>query len=242
MRLSTFLKAGALALAIGASAFQARAEGVKLEPDADTGIAEVAFPEGAKTLIVVLSGDGGWWGDIDRQLANKLDDSGYAVIALDTHIWFQKLRPPSEIGAYLSQVARDYGKRLGTDKVVFLGYSFGADALPLGINRLAPDIKAKLKAVVLVAPEKAVDPHVTFLEQTGLGAQAINLSPEFKKMPLAKTLCIYGKEQKELTGCLTPEMAKAKKVALEGGHHFDGDPNTLAKPILAALAKLAPPK
>ena len=41
------------------------------KPD-DAGTVEVSLQTTNETLIVFLSGDGGWWGDIDAQVARDL--------------------------------------------------------------------------------------------------------------------------------------------------------------------------
>jgi type IV secretory pathway VirJ component len=212
------------------------------KPSAANGINDVAVPPKAKSLVIVLSGDGGWWGDLDRKLAEKLGEEGYAVVGLDTNKWFQKRRTPDEIAAEVTSLIKDYRARTSATDVVLIGYSFGADVLPLAVNRLAPAVSKRLSAIVMIAPSRGVDPQVTLLEQTGVAKPTIDLAPEFTKLPVKKLLCIYGSEQVEESACTTPYLAISKVVELPGGHHFDGVLEHLADPVLAALAEWAPPK
>jgi type IV secretory pathway VirJ component len=207
-----------------------------------TGVNDVAIPLKAKSLVIVLSGDGGWWGDLDRKLAEKLGEEGYAVVGLDTNKWFQKRRTPGQIATEVSSLIKDYRARTGASDVVLVGYSFGADVLPLAVNRLSPAVARHLSAIVMIAPSRGVDPQVTLLEQTGVSKPTIDLAPEFTRLPVKKLLCIYGSEQVDESACTTPYLAISKVVELPGGHHFDGVLDHLADPVIAALAVWAPPR
>lgn len=206
------------------------------------GVNEVAIPLKARTLAIVLSGDGGWWGDLDRKLAEKLGEQGYAVIGLDTNTWFHKTRTPDEIAAEIGGLIKDYRARTGAREVALIGYSFGADVLPLAVNRLGPSTAKHIAAIVMIAPSRGVDPHVTLLEQTGVSRPTIDLAPEFTRLPVKKVLCVYGAEQAEESACTTPYLSIAKVVELPGGHHFDGVLEHLSQPVIATLAEWAPPK
>ena len=211
-------------------------------PSSPTGVNDVALPAKAKSLVIMLSGDGGWWGDLDRKLAEKLGEEGYAVVGLDTNKWFQKRRTPEEIATEVSGLIKDYRARTGATDVVLIGYSFGADVLPLAVNRLAPSVGKRLAAIVMIAPSRGVDPQVTLLEQTGVAKPTIDLAPEFTKLPVKKLLCIYGSDQIDESACTTPYLAISKVVELPGGHHFDGVLEHLADPVLGALAEWSPAK
>lgn len=211
-------------------------------PKPPTGVNEVTVPLKARTLAIVLSGDGGWWGDLDRKLAERMGDAGYAVVGLDTNKWFHVRRTPDEISTELTNLIRDYSARTGASEVVLVGYSFGADVLPLAINRFRPAIARRISAIVLIAPSRGVDPRVTLLERTGMQKPSIELAPEFTRLPVKKLLCIYGADQADESGCTTAQLQISKVVMLPGGHHFDGILDHLAQPVLDTLAEWAPAK
>ncbi len=206
------------------------------------GVAEVAMPLKARTLAIVLSGDGGWWGDLDRKLAERMGATGYAVVGFDTNTWFHQRRTPDEIAAEITSLIQDYRARTGASEVALVGYSFGADVLPLAFNRLKPAIARRVSAIVLIAPSRGVDPRVTLLEQTGLQKPSIDLAPEFTLLPVKKVLCVYGADEAADSGCTTPQLQISKVVMLPGGHHFDGLLDHLAQPVLDALTEWAPAK
>jgi type IV secretory pathway VirJ component len=208
-------------------------------PGPADGVREVNVPAKASTVVMVLSGDGGWWGDIDRKLAEQIaaerpDD---AVVGFDTQAWFGKRRTQEETARHIAALADRYVKRTGAHQVALVGYSFGADVLPLVVNGMSAVERARLKALVLMALARGVDPQVTPLEQAGLVKATIDLTPEIAKLPKARVTCLYGEDETKRTGCTLPEMAGADVVEMPGGHHFAGDVNALASLVLTAIAK-----
>jgi type IV secretory pathway VirJ component len=105
-----------------------------------------------------------------------------------------------------------------------------------------PDVWPKLS--------KAVKDHVSVLSLMALGtnadfevtvegfigtasAESRPLVPLLHQLPLDRTQCIYGKEEAKdnETSCTAPELGQAQRIALEGGHHFDGDYSKAAEQI-----------
>jgi len=64
-------------------------------------------------------------------------------------------------------------------------------------------------------------------------AESRPLPPLLHQLPLDRTQCIYGKEEAldGDTSCTLPELGPAQRIALEGGHHFDGDYTKAAEAI-----------
>lgn len=202
---------------------------------------EVQAGKHARTLILFLSGDGGWWGDIDAQLANRLAAKGYAVIGLDSNVWFAKTRKVDEISSHVSALLSQYTARAKAAKVALIGYSYGADVLPLAINRLSRALSRKIAAIVLIAPERKTALQVTLLERADLVQGDIDLAPEFAKLPKRATVCIYGKSEKDETGCTLPALRGAQVIGLPGGHHFGDNVALLGDRLLSAVNTRARP-
>lgn len=217
----------------------ARAD-VGLTSDAE-GTLEFQVKKPSQTLIVIYSGDGGLWGDLDVQLARRLSSEGYAVVGIDTRKWFEKERKPGEIAAHLADIMRRYMRTAQAKRVVLMGYSFGADIIPVAYNRLAPEWRDVVAAMVLLIPSRRTMFEVTLAERTGLAQGDFNLIPEYARLPAEELICIYGKEEAADTGCTLPQLAKATNIALPGGHHFDNDFKRLGDHVVAALKpKVAP--
>ena len=54
---------------------------------------------------------------------------------------------------------------------------------------------------------------------------------EIAKLPPIALQCVYGTEEDD-TGCTAPELNRASKLRMNGGHHFDGDYKEVASAIL----------
>ena len=46
------------------------------------------------TLVIVTTGDGGWWGDFDVKVTAAFEARGDAVVGIDTAIYFADERTP----------------------------------------------------------------------------------------------------------------------------------------------------
>jgi type IV secretory pathway VirJ component len=210
------------------------------KPDAQ-GTVEVAVAKPARTLIIFLSGDGGWWGDIDALIAGRFADIGYAVVGVDTNVWFNSERSAKGVAAHLGELAQHYGARVHAVRYVLAGYSFGADVLPIALGQLASGVKSRVRAVLLIAPERRTPLQVSLLEQTGVDSGNIDLAPFFAALPKSKTICVYGKDDEDSSGCTQPELKGADIIALPGSHHFNNDVKSLfAETSKAVLARTPP--
>ena len=208
-------------------------------PD-EQGTVEVSLRP-SHTLIVFLSGDGGWWGDIDAQLANRFASEGYAVVGIDTQIWFGPERTAAEVGAHLSDLADQYAARVHATKLVLVGYSYGADAIPLALHEGAAVFKPVLAAIVLIAPARVTALQVTLLEQMDIEPGDIDLLPAQASLSRSATVCVYGEDEASDSGCTDDALKGVQMITLPGGHHFDEDVKDLGDKISAAIHARAMP-
>lgn len=222
---------GALVLLTAITA--ARAEEFP-HPDAH-GTVEVAVTKPSHTLILFLSGDGGWWGDIDAQLANRFASEGYAVVGIDTQIWFGPERTVPEIADHLATLAAKYGRSTHAERIVLIGYSYGANVIPLALQKTPRSFNAKLAGVILIAPERTTMLQVTLLEQMGVDPGDIDLAPAFATLPKRATVCVFGTGEEDETGCTLDAFKGAELISLPGAHHFDHDVEALGDRVLAAI-------
>lgn len=201
----------------------------------DNGILEFEVTRPARTLVIMVSGDGGLWGDLDAQLAKRLSSEGYAVVGLDTRIWFAEERKAGEVAAKFADMMRAYTARTGATRVLLAGYSYGADVIPIAFNRLAPEYRTQVAALLLIVPTRQTMLQVTLAERTGFVTGDIPLAPEYAKLPAASVICIYGRDEAAEAGCTLPQLSGATLIELPGGHHFDNDNKALGDRVVAAL-------
>lgn len=190
---------------------------------------------GTDTLAVFVSGDGGWAG-IDKDIGAILARSGIGVVGLDSMKYFWTRRTPEGAGADLARIMRHYCGAWGKTRVVLIGFSLGADALPPMINNLPDGLRRTVRQVTLLAPSKFVELefHVSDWIHDNEAEQDIALLPEVRRLSPIPVLCLYGLEEKSSLG---PDLApsEATVIALPGSHHFGGDYAGVAARILEHL-------
>jgi type IV secretory pathway VirJ component len=181
---------------------------------------------------VLISGDGGWAG-LDEEVADALAASGITVIGLDSLRYFWKERTPESTASDIDRLIRYYNRRLGIERTMLIGYSQGADVLPFVLNRLP----AQTRSSIAVAAPIALSAHAAFEFHVGAWfgqSGSMPTLPEVLKLAGQGLLVIYGKEDEDALG---PQLSHKDFHLLElpGSHHFDGDYQSLAKALIAAL-------
>jgi type IV secretory pathway VirJ component len=203
----------------------------------------VIKPEGpVKGLAIIMSGDGGWR-DIDKSIGEWLAEHGVAVVGMDSLRYFWSKRSPAEVAADLALLFDHYSAEFRTDRYAIIGYSFGSDIMPDVWPQLPKPVKDRMAVVSLLALGTNADFEVTVEGFIGtVSAESRPLLPLLRQLPLDRTQCIYGKEEAEdnETSCTAPELGQAQRIALEGGHHFDGDYTKAAEAIWARLQNGSP--
>lgn len=213
--------------------------------DAAAGIADIPLVEipgeagkagdsaGADTLAIFWSGDGGWR-DIDREIGQELARSGMPVVGVDSLRYFWREQRPEAIAHDLDRIISHYTAKWGRPKVLLIGYSFGADMLPFAINQLPERSRAHIRLVSLLGFAKKADFEVGIAGWLGVeSSDAEDTLAEITKLPPIPLQCVYGTEEDD-TGCTAPELNRASKLRMNGGHHFDGDYKEVASAILDA--------
>ncbi|MFT4247579.1 MAG: AcvB/VirJ family lysyl-phosphatidylglycerol hydrolase [Pseudomonas sp.] len=190
------------------------------------------------TFAIFVSGDGGWAG-LDKQVAGALAQAGIPVVGVDSLRYFWDERTPQGFAADLDRIVRFYAQRWKRSRVVLIGFSQGADVLPAAINRLSPATLANVRMTALLSVGKFADYefHVSNWISSG-DDDGLPIAPELAKLPVARTVCIYGVDDDDT---LCPSLPKQdRRVGLAGDHHFQGDYETLAKTILQQLHDTPP--
>lgn len=203
-------------------------------PLVETPATGAAATESAKdTFVVLLSGDGGWAG-LDKDVAAALAGRGVSVVGFDSLRYFWSKRTPQGLAGDLDRIVRYYAAHWKRRRVVLVGYSQGANALPAAINRLPEPSRSMVVQTVLIGLEHKVAWQFHISNWIGSPADAQPILPDASKLSAASTLCLYGEGDGDT---LCPELSTESVTALElpGGHHFNGDYDELAAKILARL-------
>jgi type IV secretory pathway VirJ component len=201
-------------------------------------VAEPATPP--QRLAVVLSGDGGM-GGLNRNLADALTRRGVGVVTIDSRRYFWAKRDPGDVAVDLRRIIRHFRAAWPVERVALVGYSFGADALPLVYNRLPPATKRIVAVVSLLSIAPVTDLRVELSDDDY--PNETPLLPEAARIDAPYVQCIYGKEDR-MAAMACPALASARPdfaiVAEAGGHGFDGNADRLADIIVAPLLSAQP--
>ena len=138
----------------------------------------------------------------------------------------------------LAAVLAAYGGKWRADKFVLIGYSFGADVLPVVYNMLPAAYRDRVAMISLLGLEPKADWEIRVAGWFGAqpSETATPLAPEFAKIPGELIQCYYGVEEKE-PGCLGLADKRTELIQTPGAHHFGGDYDAIAKDILDGLRK-----
>ncbi len=186
-------------------------------------------------LAVMFSGDGGW-ALLDRAVTAELAKNGLPTVGWDSLSYFWKARQPDEVALDLERTLRHYLEVWKKDRIVLIGYSFGADVLPAVVNRLSRDLRDRLDLVALLGLSEYASFEFRLThwlsDQPHEGDQPIR--PDMEKLGGLKRLCVYGAEE---DGALCPKLTELGVIAekMPGDHHFDEDYQGVAQRILARL-------
>ncbi|HEY4213843.1 MAG TPA: AcvB/VirJ family lysyl-phosphatidylglycerol hydrolase [Steroidobacteraceae bacterium] len=188
------------------------------------------------TFALLLTGDGGWAG-LDQELATRLAADGVSTVGLNSLKYFWSERTPTGAAKDVARVIRHYLAAWNKTRVLLVGYSFGADALPFIVNRLPPDLKSQLLSLSLLGLSANASFQVSVADWIGGDSGGPATQPELTALGAVPVLCLYGEGDKD-TICPTAN-GKITREHIGKGHHFSGEYSQIADRIVA-FAK-APP-
>lgn len=189
-------------------------------------------------FAIILTGDGGWAG-IDKRIADDFASQGVNVVGLDSRSYLMKERTPDEAAADIARVMRHFGAKWAVQRVVFVGYSRGADIAPFIVNRLPGPLHSQVALVALLGPAERANFQFHWADLLTDTSKPTDrpILPELERLRGTPVLCVYGKDEKESL-CRLADTTAVKVDRRSGHHHFDGDYDAIATEILQLLAPL----
>jgi len=187
----------------------------------------------SETLVVFVSGDGGW-AKIDKSISGIFANEGMPVVGLNSLQYFWTKRTPETAARDLGAIIDSSLARWKKQNVVLVGYSRGADVLPAMVARLTSEQRAKVRLLALLAPSPKVEFEFHVVDWMHDSKQGLAVQPELAKLTSTKTICIWGDDDTDSL-CRGLSLPHVKVVTLHGSHHFDGDYGKLGRIILEAL-------
>jgi len=187
----------------------------------------------AHSVVVFYSGDGGWR-DIDKSIGDELAKNGVHVVGVDSLRYFWSERSPQEIADDTAAIVAKADPS-GKLPVGVFGYSFGADTFPFAWDKLPEVLRGRIAMVALLGTEKTTRFQVSVGGWLGLGGDQ-DVAAAIASIPSAKVVCVHGTEESE-TACTDDRLKGVDVLKLDGGHHFDGDYESLAAHLLDELTR-----
>jgi len=207
----------------------------KVDPDSlsDLPLTEVpAAAQESDTFAVMISGDGGWAG-LDQSVSGELAARGVPVVGLNSLKYFWHARTAESTAADVNRIVTQYAARWRKQRVLLVGYSFGADVMPFVFNRLPSATRARVASVSLLGLGAAATWEVTVGEWLpGADDDGDPVVPEIARMPAMPLLCVMG-EGEHGSSCPKLSAAGVTVRQIGDGHHFSG----LAPQIVDAILK-----
>jgi len=189
------------------------------------------IPTTRHEMAVLISGDGGW-AELDKRVAEGLAGAGVPTVGLNSLRYFWTPRTPESAASDLARVITHYSAAWHRDRVIVIGYSFGADVLPFLVNGLEPSVRAQIANVVLLGLGTTAQFEFHLAEWLGQsGGPEYSTVPEVNRLTMPVT-CVRGADEDD-SACGLIKNPHAHVVTVGEGHHFGGDYERLVNVILA---------
>jgi type IV secretory pathway VirJ component len=184
-----------------------------------------------KPAALIISGDGGWY-SFEQSIADNFAGIGIPTIGLDSKKYFWKRRTPDQSAEDIVNTLQFYCKEWEREQFILIGYSLGAEVVPFIINRMSPEMRAKIFSTVLLSPDISTDFEIHISNMLGMGNRqnTYNVTNEIITMQPVPTLIILGSGEKtEIPDLLSGKGATIKKIP--GDHHYKFDIPLIVKTI-----------
>ncbi len=207
-------------------------------PVPDLPLVEVPSKQPGRRLALLITGDGGWVG-ADKALAAALADGGISVVGLDALRYFWKARTPAETARDVTRILAHYRSAWGRDETVLVGYSRGADIVPLLAAYLPAEERAHVVLVAMLGPSTfaELEVHAVDLFTSKRRASAIPTEPAVRATGGAvRMICFHGADEHDSLCPRLTDLPWVTDKLHQGGHRLGGGETAeMAREILSAL-------
>ena len=173
-------------------------------------------------LVVMLSGDGGWESLVET-VSKRLNARGLPVVGWSTLRYFWAAKTPDDSARDLAAVISHYLRLWHRSRAIVIGYSRGAEVLPVMVRRMPAASRASVYAIVMLAPERIAGFEFHMVEWWKPVPKGIAVQPEIEALQSElRAICVYGVDDVDRSVCPLLDAERVEIEALPGGHHFDG--------------------
>ena len=193
-------------------------------------------PSRTGLVVIYVSGDVGYKVAMGRVLGTKLAADGIPVLAINSLSFFRNHRSRADVTGLITQAI---GRALTLDqtaKIILVGHSLGADVLQAALFQLAPELRWKIQAVILIVPTDTLYLRISPGEMLGWSKPDGATLPTMQQLNWAPFTCIFGNEETE-SPCRLLIGRNVQRIGLPGGHNLDWDANAVHAAVLQAIDK-----
>lgn len=185
-----------------------------------------------------LSSDMGLKLGMGSDLTRRLREDGIAVVGINSLTYFRGRRTPGEADALLRDGIRRARAVPGTQRLILIGQSFGADMLQTTLARLPQPLRSNIAMVVLIVPPDTTMYRASPAALFDFGQAGVPAVDSARRLDWVPVLCIQGRDEDD---SLCPHMTTANvtRVALPGGHMLGFDRQRLYAAVAPQIRRVA---
>jgi type IV secretory pathway VirJ component len=200
----------------------------KVQPTRNLPIIESKSTVENDYYVILLTGNGGWR-SLVQSVTHYLNSKNVSVLAINTKKYLWSEKEPAQIACDLETLIDRYNNKWGGKKVVFIGYSMGAEILPFAIDCMEERYVNELIDLILIGPWQKATFKVKLRDYLFEVNEGTDIYAELLKLKTEKAYVIC--DDNEFSICNRDLERIIDHDFLGGGHHFAGDYTTLSKLI-----------
>lgn len=191
----------------------------------------------ATTLVVLLTGDGGW-AAADEELAAGLRAKGASVVGLNMRAYLGARKTPQAAANDVSCIVESYSARWRLSRLMLIGYSRGADIAPFVVNRWPAELRDRLTMVALLSLSKHANFqfHLIDLIRDSAREDDIPVGPELERLRGLRIVCIHGSDD-TASGCQEGDPTLMRVIVRPGGHRLNDGMDLVMEALLPGLVR-----
>lgn len=176
-----------------------------------------------KTLIVFVTGDGGYNG-FSKKLLGYFSIEGYARLIFDSKKYFWEKRTPEITSRDFEKSILAFLEKSGCKDIYIIGHSFSAGILPFVISNFSAHLRSKIRHVTYLSPDEYASPEVTLSTMLNWKQKPneYKVLPEILKVKYIPSTYVFCKNGEEH---LVEMYRKSglKVEVLDGPHNYNRD-------------------
>lgn len=184
-------------------------------------IPEINGKAAEKTLVVFITGDGGY-NNFSKSLLHYFDKDGFSRLIFDSKKYFWKKKTPEEAGKDFERYIRLYLEKSKCENIYIICHSFSAGVLPFVIHHFSDALQKKIRHATYLSPDRYASLEVTLstmlnFKQKANQYEVVLGAIKLKSIPSTFIFCKEGEE--DLAALF--QNAGLSVTRLDGPHNYN---------------------